>query len=113
MDQASALKLVASLALVVGAILAAAWMLRRAGWLRNAGPAGFRILGTHSFNARLSIVMVEIEGARLLLGMGTHKISLLHVIPGPAGVQGQRDTVPSRQAGPSFPAMLSGKLERH
>jgi len=112
MDASSALKLAASLACVVGAILATAWVLRRTGWLRPARPGCFRVLGTHSLNPRLSIIMVEIEDTRLLLGASPNSISLLHVMPGQLKAQTGHDSTVSSQAPACFPATLSGKLEQ-
>jgi flagellar protein FliO/FliZ len=92
MNEADVLRLIVSLTFVVMLILAAAWVTRRAGWLRPGGNQFIKVLGTQSLGSKAYITLVEVEDARLLLGVTAGQISLLHTLP------------PSSPSTPSLPA---------
>lgn len=81
MSEADALRMVASLALIVLVILAGAWLMRRTGLLRAGGGQSVRIVGAQSLGARSSIVVVQVEDARLVVGVTPQQITLLHTMP--------------------------------
>lgn len=82
MTEAAVVRLVLSLFFIVLLILAGAWVTRRAGWLRPASNQNIKLVGTRSLGARAYVAIVEIEDARLVLGVTTTRISLLHTLPG-------------------------------
>lgn len=84
MTQADTLRLVASLLIVVALILAGAWAARRSGWLRANQGQSIRLLGTQSLGARAYISIVEVEDARLVVGVTGNQVSLLHTMPASA-----------------------------
>ena len=84
MTQADTLRLVASLFIVVALILAGAWAARRSGWLRARQGQNIRLLGTQSLGARAYISIVEVEDARLVVGVTGNQVSLLHTMPASA-----------------------------
>src|SRR3546814_20790043 len=108
MSEAAVLRLVISLVFIVALILACAWITRRAGWLRNGGAQHINVLGTQSLGARSYIPMVQVEDARLVLGVTANQITLLHTLP-PAEPS---DVAP--QARPDTPTFASalGKVLR-
>jgi len=81
MTEADALRMVASLALIVLIILAGAWLMRRTGLLRTGGGQSVKIVGAQSLGARSSIVVVQVEDAQLVVGVTPQQITLLHTMP--------------------------------
>jgi flagellar protein FliO/FliZ len=81
MSEAAVLRLIVSLVFIVFLILAGAWLTRRAGWLRNGGQKSLKVLGSQSLGARAYVALVEVEDARLVLGVTANQISLLHTLP--------------------------------
>lgn len=127
MTEAALLRVVGSLALIVLLILLMAWLARRSGWIRPAAARQIRVLGSHRLGTRSHITVVEVEGARLVLGVTPAQITLLHTVPpgsgsgpGEAGHDdgsGSRD--PAQQAsttagdagrGQAFRRLLNSKL---
>ncbi|MFW7342485.1 flagellar biosynthetic protein FliO [Pollutimonas sp. H1-120] len=108
MSEAAVLRLVISLVFIVALILACAWMTRRAGWLRGMGSQQLKVLSTQSLGARAYITMVEVEDARLVLGVTANQISLLHTLP-PSESTGAE--TPVRPDPPTFASAL-GKVLR-
>lgn len=86
MNEADVLRMVASLAFIVFLILAGAWLMRRAGWLRGGTGQAIKVVGAQSLGARSSVAIVQVDGARLVLGVTPQQITLLHTLPAsPAG----------------------------
>ena len=81
MEEADVLRMVASLALIVFVILAGAWFLRRAGLLRTGAGQSLKIVGAQSLGARASVVVVQVDDARLVVGVTPQQITLLHTMP--------------------------------
>ncbi|WP_323017900.1 flagellar biosynthetic protein FliO [Castellaniella sp.] len=79
MDQAQILRVVLALLFILVLLLALAWAARRGGWARHSNKAtNLRVLGSHSLGTRCSLTVVQIDGARLLLGVTPQQITLLH-----------------------------------
>lgn len=81
MTEAAVLRMVISLVFIVFLILAGAWMMRRAGWLRAGAGQALKVIGSQSLGARSSIAIVQVEDARLILGVTPQQITLLHTMP--------------------------------
>lgn len=81
MQQLDLLRLSLSLVLVIVLIFAAAWLARRSGLLRNRGQATIEIIASQSLGGRNSIVVVEVEKKRMVLGITQHQINLLQTLP--------------------------------
>ena len=81
MEQAAYLRVVFGLIVVVVAILACAWMARRAGLLKNTQGNGLRLISGLSLGPRQRIVVVEVDGTWLVVGVTAGNITLLHSTP--------------------------------
>lgn len=57
-----------------------AWLARRSGLIRAKGQA-IHIIATQSLGARNSLVVIEINQQRLLLGVTSQQINLLYTLP--------------------------------
>ncbi len=86
----AALKMVFSLALV----LAVVWMLYR--WARRMLPAGaigndgrlVKVLASHHLGVKKSIMVVQVPGSVLVLGIGAEQVNLLSRIDDPDLIAG-------------------------
>jgi flagellar protein FliO/FliZ len=97
MTEAAALRLILSLLAIIVLILAGAWLARRSGWLKTGAGSTIRILGTHSLGARASLAVVQVENARLVLGVTAGQISLLHTLPPDPAPPATADSDPVRE----------------
>ncbi len=81
----SALKMLAALSAVVGGILVVLYLLRRLN--RTGGAAAqdrlVRVLASHPVGVKKSVVLVEVPGCVLVLGVGADRIQLLTRIKDP------------------------------
>ncbi|MDX1655207.1 MAG: flagellar biosynthetic protein FliO, partial [Candidatus Competibacteraceae bacterium] len=77
------LQMVLGLVLVLGFILGAAWLVRRFTPLRG-GDGAIRLRGGLSLGTRERLVLVEVEGVRLLVGVSPGRLQTLHIFDGRA-----------------------------
>jgi len=110
MAEAAILRMVASLALIVALILAAAWLARRAGWLRPAPGGAVKVLGAQSLGGRAQVAVIQVEDARLVLGVTAQHVSLLHTLPPACPEPG--DALPAQPAAAGFGQALARVLNR-
>lgn len=81
MTASSLITVVVSLVLILGGFIAVAWFARR--HLPGLGAQGaIRVVGSAAVGPRERVVVVEIEDTRLVLGVGSGNVRLLHVLPG-------------------------------
>jgi len=73
----------AALALVIGLILALAWILRRLPGTGLRTGDGLRIIAGVALGNKERAVVVEIDGKQFLLGVSPGSISLLHTLEQP------------------------------
>lgn len=79
-------RLIGSLLLIVLLILAVAWLLRRTGVLKAAGGPNIQILSTRHVGARQQLLVIEVDGTRMLMGANSRQLTLLHVLAEPSPV---------------------------
>ncbi|MCA1926734.1 MAG: flagellar biosynthetic protein FliO [Thiobacillus sp.] len=73
-----------ALALILGGFVALAWLARR--YLPGmATPGVVKVVGSTAVGARERVVVVEVDGTWLLLGVGGGQVRLLYSQPKPAG----------------------------
>lgn len=71
-----------SLVLILGGFVAVAWFARR--HLPGLGAQGaVKVVGSTAVGARERVVVVEVEGTWLLLGVGGGNVRVLHTLPKP------------------------------
>jgi len=112
MDAVEPLRMIASLLGVVALILALAWLARRAGWLRGQPAQNLRVLATQTLGGtRAMLALVQVEDARLVLGVTAAQVNVLHVLPGGQAVRqtqdAQHDEHPAH--GSAFAAVLTAQ----
>ncbi|MCU6173481.1 flagellar biosynthetic protein FliO [Citrobacter cronae] len=93
---------------IIVLILAAAWVIKRLGFTpKSAGTRGLKIASSTSLGPRERVVIVEVEDARLVLGVTASQINLLHTLP-PAPADAEE-----KPASPAdFQAMMKSLLKR-
>jgi flagellar protein FliO/FliZ len=81
------LQVLFGLALVVAAILATGWVLRRFGPVQSAGGL-LRVVGGVMVGPRERLVVVEVGEQWLIVGVAAGSVNLLHAVPKGAGGTG-------------------------
>lgn len=76
----SALTVGLSLVLILGGFVAVAWFARR--YLPGAGQTGLvKVVGSAAVGPRERVVVIEVDGTRLVLGVANGSVRLLHREP--------------------------------
>lgn len=103
----TALQLMFGLALVLAAILLTAWLARRTMQLRPGLHGQLRVLGGLSVGGRERVVLVQVGGAQIVLGVAPGRVQALHVLEQPLGETNEAAAVSGAQsAAPTFAAVL-------
>ncbi|EKM0533096.1 flagellar biosynthetic protein FliO [Cronobacter turicensis] len=97
-----------ALTLIILFILLFAWMAKRFGFsAKTTGIRGLKLHSSLSVGAREKIVIVEVEDARLVLGVTATSITPLHTLPPAPPVQ-EPEIVP----GAEFQNLMKNLLKR-
>ncbi|WP_051234962.1 flagellar biosynthetic protein FliO [Marinimicrobium agarilyticum] len=72
-----------SLLLIIGLILALAWLLRRFGQGNFLNQQSMKIMASMPLGTRERLLVVEVGGQQILLGVTSHQINTLHVFDEP------------------------------
>ena len=72
-----------SLMLIIAAVFAVGWLYRRTNGMRGRGGEVIRVLATQPLGTRERVLLVEIAGTQLVLGMTASQIQTLHVLEQP------------------------------
>ncbi|MDY7509916.1 flagellar biosynthetic protein FliO [Ralstonia wenshanensis] len=111
---------------VLAMIVAAGWLLRRLQQRAGMGPGGLgrrrsqviTVVAQQMLGAREKVVVVDVEGTWLVLGVTQQHVQTLHTLPRPA----EAASTPDDQSGdgtsgsgkpPRFADALSIQLKRH
>lgn len=81
MPEASVVRVIVGLLLVLAAILAAGWLARRAGVGVRGNGAVLKQVASHTLGPRQSVVVIEVEQTWLVLGVTPGQITTLHTLP--------------------------------
>lgn len=65
---------------IVALILCLAWLARRFGGVNISGEKAMRVISTISLGTRERIVLVDVKGQQVLLGVTAHNINHLHTL---------------------------------
>ncbi|WP_312521092.1 flagellar biosynthetic protein FliO [Stutzerimonas nitrititolerans] len=76
-------KLLLGLLLVIGLIFLLAWLLRRVQQLHPRGAQLIKIVSTQALGPRERLVLVQVGGEQILLGLSAGRITPLHVLEEP------------------------------
>jgi len=76
-------QLTLGLLLVLGLIVAIAWVLKRSGRVQMGAGGGLRILGGLSMGTRERVVLLQVGDTQLLVGVAPGRIQTLHVLNKP------------------------------
>jgi flagellar protein FliO/FliZ len=79
----SLLSVVTALAVVIGLILLAAWLLRRLPGAGLRAMPGLRVVASLAIGPRERVVLVDVGGQQLLLGVTAQNVNLLHTLSEP------------------------------
>lgn len=108
LDAGTVFQMLGSLALVLGAIIALAWLLRRIG----SGPAGsaglLKVIGSAAVGQKERVVVVEVADTWLVLGVAPGQVSALHTLP-----RQELGGVSTQQAAAPFAQWLKRAVAKH
>jgi flagellar protein FliO/FliZ len=108
-----ALQVLLSLALVLGAILLLGWAARRLRVLPRGRSGAMRVVDEVALGAKERAVILEVDGARLVLGVGEGRVALLHRGEAPATpAPSAADATGAAPAAPGFAELMSKALGR-
>lgn len=111
MDELSVSRVVVALLLVIGLIVISGWLAKRSGLSgRLTANTQVRVVSKQTLAARSSIVVVEVPGAQLILGVTPASIQVLHTIACETGlsvVTSQARTQSEAETKKDFSAVLS------
>lgn len=89
-------------------ILAAGWAIKRLGFApKNGHTGGLKVSASTSLGPRERVVIVDVEDARLVLGVTATQINVLHTLP-PASLAAEE----TASAPASFQSMMTSLLKR-
>lgn len=116
METGSILRMIAALLGVISAILLAAWLARRSGWLgQQTRRHDLRIQASLALGPRHRLVLVAVEGERMLIGLSPQNIQHLATLP-PADATAMTAAPPEATGAtatselPDLPGTLTGKI---
>lgn len=99
-----------ALLLVLAAVFAAAWLMRRLRNLAGGSTAAIEVVSQVALGARERAVIVRVGKTQLLLGVAQGQVSMLHVLPEDAVPTGP--TVAPTGEKPNFASLLKKSLGR-
>ncbi|ANG93349.1 flagellar type III secretion system protein FliO [Enterobacteriaceae bacterium 155047] len=93
---------------IIAFILIAAWLAKRFGLAgKTAHARGLKVSASASLGPRERVVIVDVEDARLVLGVTASQINLLHTLP-PAPAAGQENA----ETPADFQSVMKSLLKR-
>lgn len=97
-----------ALALIIAVIFIAAWLAKRMGFAgKNAQARGLKVSASVSVGPRERVVIVDVDDARLVVGVTPSQINLLHTLP-PAPVA----SAEVNEKTPDFQSVMKTLLKR-
>lgn len=94
-----------SLLVVLGTLFALAWFARRMRVLRAGNGPRIEILSETALGPKERAVLLQVEGQRVLVGVGAGQVSALHVLPpGPPAGEAATASAPALAPVPAAPA---------
>jgi flagellar protein FliO/FliZ len=87
-----------SLLLVLGAVFAAAWAVRRLRGFGRVAPGAIEVVADVALGQKERAVLVQIGKQQLLLGVAAGSVTTLHVLPEPIAVNPQSSLLAKKAA---------------
>ncbi len=87
---ASLVQVILGLAVVLGAIIGVAWLFKRLSGGALGGAGRVRVVGGAMVGQKERVVIVELEGEWLVLGVTPQQVNLLNKMPRPEGAEPER-----------------------
>jgi flagellar protein FliO/FliZ len=102
------------LVVVLGLLAAIAWLLKRVNLSRITGAAPVKIVGGVSVGARERVVVVEVAGQWIVVGVAPGQVNALSTMARPEHLPAAEQALaaPPAQPGDSFAAWLKQKLDK-
>jgi flagellar protein FliO/FliZ len=97
-----------ALALVLAAVFAAAWLLRRVRSFGKAAGTALDVIADLPLGPKERAVLLRVGKSQLLIGVAPGRVTTLHVLTEPVDVTAP--TAPASDARPSFQALLMKSL---
>lgn len=93
---------------IIAFILIAAWLAKRVGLAgKTAGARGLKVSASTTLGPRERVVIVDVEDARLVLGITASNINVLHKLPPAPVVVDERAEAPA-----DFQSVMKSLLKR-
>ncbi|MCF8580733.1 flagellar type III secretion system protein FliO [Enterobacter ludwigii] len=93
---------------IIAFILIAAWLAKRVGLAgKTAGARGLKVCASTTLGPRERVVIVDVEDARLVLGVTASNINVLHKLPPAPVVVDERADAPA-----DFQSVMKSLLKR-
>ncbi|ARP86935.1 flagellar biosynthetic protein FliO [Bordetella genomosp. 9] len=109
MADAAPFRVFIGLIVVIAAILLCGWIARRAGLAGRTHGGALRIVDSLNLGPRQRIVLVQVEDARLVVGIAANQMNLLHTLP-PGSAAPEEPGLPASRA---FAHKLGQALRRN
>lgn len=99
-----------SLLLVLAAVFAAAWVVRRLRGVGKFGAGAIEIIADTALGTRERAVLIQVGNQQLLLGVTPAQVTLLHVLPEPVATPRPQAPATGEPGRPDFKAILKRSL---
>jgi flagellar protein FliO/FliZ len=100
------LQIFGSLLLVIATIVVVGWVARKLKTLPRRSSAVFQVVDEVALGSKERVVLVEVDGVRLVVGVGEGRVTLLHRSDVPASEGQLDDAAASLIAGPVPPRFV-------
>ncbi len=93
---------------IIAFILIAAWLTKRFGLAgKTAGTRGLKVSASTTLGPRERVVIVDVEDARLVLGVTASNVNVLHKLPPAPAISDERAEAPA-----DFQSVMKSLLKR-
>lgn len=99
-----------SLLLVLAAVFAAAWVVRKLRTVGKFGGNAIEIIADTALGTKDRAVLIQVGGQQLLLGVTPGQVTTLHVLPEPVVTSKPHDPTSGDAGRPDFKAILKRSL---
>lgn len=103
------LQLLLGLVIVLGAIAAAAWFLRRFGQIQSGAASAMKVLGGVAVGPRERLVLVEIGETWVVVGVAAGRVNHVHTMERPAHISAVSQGVMNQ---PNFSSWLKQAMKK-